>query len=201
MEAPCRRNPRVTRWSPRASGDGEHHWCQAHQGDSGGTEIRRRARSQAPGPDQTRAAPPSPQRPPIIRQVPSKHLGCPWRGHVMLPPSPRSQPQQGTQGAPDPPQPVCGFPSLACLCRTPGACRPPQCPPPCEQGQDWPGGGPQPGAHTALLPLASPRWGHLVSEPMVPHHTSLTQSRETAAMALPVTADSRLVRAGLSYAV
>lgn len=122
-------------------------------------------------------------------------------GGVMLPPSPRSQPQQGTQGAPDPPQPVCGFPSLACLCRTPGACRPPQCPPPCEQGQDWPGGGPQPGAHTALLPLASPRWGHLVSEPMVPHHTSLTQSRKTAAMALPVTADSRLVRSGLSYAV
>lgn len=111
-------------------------------------------RSEAPGPDQTPAAPPSPQRPPIILQVPSKHLGCPWRGHVMLP-SPRSQPQQGTQGAPDPPQPVCGFPSLASLCRTPGACRPPRCPPPCEQGQDWPGGGPQPGAHSALLPLAS----------------------------------------------
>ena len=44
---------------------------------------------------------------------------------------------------------------------------------------------------------AAPRRGHLVSEPMVPHHTSLTQRQQTAAMALPVTEDSRLVGSGL----
>lgn len=143
----------VTRWSPRASRSGDRHWCQAHHGDSGGAEIRRRARSEAPGPDQTHAAPPSPQRPPIIRQVPSKHLGCPWRGacDAALEPQESATRSRGTQRALDPPQPVYGSPSLASLWRMLGACRLPRCPP-CASRV---GGGPQPGAHTALLTLAS----------------------------------------------
>lgn len=51
------------------------------------------------------------------------------------------------------------------------------------------------------LPPAAPRRGRLVSEPAVPHHTSLTQRQKTAAMALPVTGDSRIVRSGLSYII
>lgn len=158
MEAPCRRNPRVTRWSPRASRDGEHHWCQAHQGDSGGAEIEGGARFEAPGPDQTRAALLASDLP--HHPSSAKQHWVPLEGACDAAPEPQESAAAGDPGSPPDPHSPCGFPSLACLCRTP-ACRPPQCPPPCEQGQDWPGVAPVPGLTPLschLLPLAGDIW-------------------------------------------
>lgn len=101
-----------------------------------------------------------------------------------------------------PPQPV-SLPQSRVPLQDAGGCRPPRCPPSSEQGQDWPGVALSQGL-TLLsrhLPPAAPRRGQLVSEPVVPHHTSLTQRHKTAAMALPVTGDSRIVRSGLSYII
>lgn len=151
------KNPRVTRWSPRASRDGEHHRCQAHQGrasvglrSEGGRDWK------PPGPGQTFVLPlprlSDLHHPSSAKQAP----GCPWRRHVMLPPSPRSQPQQGPREPPTPHTPVL-LPQPNCLCRgIPGACRPPQCPPRASRvrtGQGWPSAR---GSHRSL-PLASPR--------------------------------------------
>lgn len=74
---------------------------------------------------------------------------------------------------------------------------------PSEQGQDLPGVALSQGLTLLsyhLLP-AAPRRGWLVSEPVVPHHTSLTQHQKTAATALPVTGDSRILRSGFSYII
>lgn len=191
MGGPCRRNPRVTRPSPRASRNGDRHGCQAHQGDSGRAEIGRRAGSDAPGPDRDCCCPSLTSAASRHPSSASKHLVRPWSGHAVLPPNPRSHHQR--QGAPESrwaPRSPCRSLSPASLCSS-------------EQGQDWPGVALSQGL-TLLsrhLPPAAPRQGQLVSEPVVPHHTSLTQRQKTAAMALPVTGDSRIVRSGLSYII
>lgn len=72
-----------------------------------------------------------------------------------------------------------------------------------EQGQHWSGVALSQRLTllSCLLLPAAPHRGRLVSEPVAPHHTSLTQRQKTAATALPVTGDSRTLRSGLSYII
>lgn len=122
MGGPCRRNPRVTCPSPRASRNGDRHGCQAHQGDSGRAEIGRRAGSDAPGPDRDCCCPPLTSAASRHPSSASKHLVRPWSGHAVLPPNPRSHHQR--QGAPESrwaPRSPCRSLSPASLCRTLGA--------------------------------------------------------------------------------
>ena len=118
---------------------------QEHQGDSGRAEIGR-WEDRKPGP---RRGPLLPL--PHLSSLPSS-VKCQQAPSAPLEGSTQCRPRTpGVTTSGRGPESSLG---LASLCRTLGARRPPRCPP-VRAGSGLAGGGPQPGAYTALLPPAS----------------------------------------------
>lgn len=141
----------------------------------GGRDRKPRPRPDSCCPSLTSAAS---HHPSSAKQAPSMPLEgsmqcCPRTPGV-------SHPQQGDPESPQPPTARVRLPQPSVPLENAGGLPAATVPASREQGQDWPGVALSQGLTLLschLLP-AAPRRGHLVSEPMVPHHTSLTQRQK-----------------------